>query len=127
MQDAYAAFSRNDIPTLMTYVADDIVWARRLRHGVARAHAVRRAGGGRWRTSVRVFANRLPSTCISRNSEPREFLAAADKVVVLGHYNATTPAVVKKLQVDFAMVFTLRHGKVIRFQGFCNSAAINEA
>src|SRR6476659_6405837 len=26
VQDAYAAFSRNDIPTLMTYVADDIVW-----------------------------------------------------------------------------------------------------
>ena len=26
VQDAYAAFGRNDIPTLMTYVADDIVW-----------------------------------------------------------------------------------------------------
>jgi len=26
VQDAYAAFGRNDIPTLMTHVADDIVW-----------------------------------------------------------------------------------------------------
>jgi ketosteroid isomerase-like protein len=33
----------------------------------------------------------------------------------------------KSFKSDFAMVFTLRNGKVIRFQEFCNSAAINDA
>jgi ketosteroid isomerase-like protein len=52
--------------------------------------------------------------------------ASGDTVVALGHYTATTPAG-KGFDSDFAMVFTIRDGKVIKFQEFCNSAAINAA
>lgn len=58
--------------------------------------------------------------------EPQEFVATGDKVVALGHYTATTP-VGGSLDSDFAMVFTLRDGKVVRFQEFSDSAAINAA
>jgi ketosteroid isomerase-like protein len=47
-------------------------------------------------------------------------------VVALGHYTATTP-VGDSFDSDFAMVFTLRNGKVARFQELSNSAAINAA
>ena len=58
--------------------------------------------------------------------EPKEFIATGDKVVALGHYTATTP-IKKGFESDFAMVFTLRNGKVTHFQEFCNSAAIKAA
>jgi hypothetical protein len=58
--------------------------------------------------------------------EPKEFVATGDKVVTLGHYAGTTPAK-KGFDSDFAMVFTLRNGKVTHFQEFCDSAAINAA
>ena len=41
-------------------------------------------------------------------------------------YAATTP-VKKGFDSDFAMVFTLRNGKIRRFQEFCDSAAVDEA
>jgi len=47
--------------------------------------------------------------------EPKEFIATGDKVVALGHYRAPTP-IKKSFDSDFAMVFTLRNGKVTRFQ-----------
>jgi len=47
-------------------------------------------------------------------------------VVALGHYTATTP-IKKGFDPDFAMVFTLRNGKIAGFQEFCNSAAVNAA
>ena len=47
-------------------------------------------------------------------------------MVALGHYTATTP-MKRSFDSDFAMVFTLRNGKVIGFQEFCNTAAINAA
>jgi uncharacterized protein len=58
--------------------------------------------------------------------EPKEFIATGDKVVAPGHYTATTP-VGKSFDSDFAMVFTLRNGKVTAFQEFTDSAAVNAA
>jgi ketosteroid isomerase-like protein len=58
--------------------------------------------------------------------DPKEFVSSGDKVVALGHYAATTPPG-GSFESDFAMVFTLRNGKVVRFQEFTNSAAINAA
>jgi len=122
VQDAYAAFGRNDIPTLMTHVADDIVWV-----GVyGTASHVPTSGERRGKAAVDEFFKQVAEHVHFNEFEPKEFLAAADKVVVLGHYAATTP-VKKSFKSDFAMVFTLRNGKVIRFQEFCNSAAINDA
>ena len=47
-------------------------------------------------------------------------------MVALGHYTATTP-IKKGFDSDCAVVFTLRNGKIARFQEFCNSAAVNGA
>ena len=58
--------------------------------------------------------------------EPEEFIAAGDKVVALGHYTATT-SIGKKFNSDFAMVFTVRNGRVVEFQEFTDSAALNAA
>ena len=122
VQDAYAAFGRGDTSALLPNFADDIVWT-----GVYGAGShVPTSGERRGKAAVAEFFQQVAANVNFSRFEPQEFIAAGDKVVALGHYTATTP-VKKSFDSDFAMVFTLRNGKVIRFQEFCNSAAINAA
>jgi ketosteroid isomerase-like protein len=122
VQDAYAAFGRGDIQTLLTYFADDIVWNAVYGTG---SH-VPTSGERRGKAAVAEFFKQVSENVNFSRFEPKEFIATGDKVVALGHYTATTP-IKKSFDSDFAMVFTLRNGKVTHFQEFCNSAAINAA
>jgi len=122
VQDAYAAFGRNDISTLLTYLADDIAW-----HAVYGAGPhVPTSGVRRGKPAVAEFFKQVAANVNFSRFEPREFVATGDTVVALGHYTATTPSG-KSFDSDWAMVFTLKNGKVSRFQEFCDSAAINAA
>jgi ketosteroid isomerase-like protein len=122
VQDAYAAFARSDIRTLLTHFADDIVWI-----GVyGAASYVPTSGERRGKAAVAEFFKQVAENVNFSRFEPKEFVATGDKVVALGHYTATTP-IKKSFDSDFAMVFTLRNGKVTHFQEFCNSAALNAA
>ena len=122
VQDAYAAFGRGDIQALLTNFADDIVWIPVYGTG---SH-VPTSGERRGKAAVAEFFKQVAENVYFSRFEPKEFIATGDKVVALGHYTATTPSK-KGFDSDFAMVFTLRNGKVTHFQEFCNSAAINAA
>jgi ketosteroid isomerase-like protein len=122
VQEMYAAFGRGDIPTLLANVADDIVWVGVYGTG---AH-VPTSGERQGKAAVGEFFKQVASNVNFSTFEPREFIATGDKVVTLGRYTATTP-LKKGFDSDFAMVFTLRNGKVTHFQEFCNGAAINAA
>jgi len=122
VKDAYAAFSRGDIQTLLSKLADDVVWMAVYGAG---SH-VPTAGERRGKAAVSEFFKQVAENITFSRFEPKEFIATGGKVVVLGHYTATTP-MKKSFDSDFAMVFTLRNGQVTRFQEFCNSAAINAA
>jgi ketosteroid isomerase-like protein len=122
VQDAYAAFGRGDIETLLTYLSDDIVWS-----GVYGAGPqVPTSGERRGKAAVNKFFAQVGEHVHFSRFEPKEFIATGDKVVALGHYTASSSAN-RQFDSDFAMVFTLRDGKVTRFQEFCDSAAINAA
>ena len=122
VQDAYAAFGRGDIPGVIANLADDVVW-----NGVygARPH-VPTSDERRGRAAVAEFFGQVAANVNFSKFEPKEFVATGDKVVALGHYTATTPTN-RTFDSDFAMVFTLRDGKVTHFQEFADSAAINAA
>jgi ketosteroid isomerase-like protein len=122
VQDAYAAFSRGDTETLLSKLADDIVWNAVYGAG---SH-VPTAGERRGKAAVAEFFKQVAENINFSRFEPKEFIATGDKVVALGHYTATTP-LKRSFDSDFAMVFTLRNGQVTRFQEFCDSAAINAA
>ena len=122
VQDAFAAFGRGDIQALLTHLADDIAWTAVYGTG---SH-VPTSGERRGKPAVAEFFKQVAENVHFSRFEPKEFVATGDKVVALGHYTATTP-IEKGFDSDFAMVFTLRNGKVTHFQEFCNSAAINAA
>ena len=122
VQDAYAAFQRGDIATLLSYLADDIAWV-----GVyGAAPHVPMSGARRGKAAVAEFFKQVGDNMKFSRFEPKEFIATGDKVVALGHYVGTT-SLGTNVDSDFAMVFTLANGKVTRFQEFTNAAAINAA
>jgi uncharacterized protein len=122
VQEIYAAFGRGDVPMLLSFLADDIVW-----HGVYGTGAhVPTSGERRGKAAVAQFFDQVAKHVSFTRFEPKEFVATGDKVVTLGRYAATTSAK-KHFESDFAMVFTVHNGKVTRFQEFCDSAAINAA
>jgi len=122
VQDAFAAFTRGDIQALLACFADDIVWNAVYGTG---PH-VPTSGERRGKQAVAEFFSQVAANVNFSAFEPKEFVATGDKVVALGHYMASTP-MGKGFDADFAMVFALRNGKVVRFQEFSDSAAINAA
>jgi ketosteroid isomerase-like protein len=122
VQEAYAAFGRGDIEGILERLDDDVVWKAVYGAG---PH-VPTAGERRGKAQVGEFFKQVAQNVSFSRFEPTEFIASDSKVVALGHYAATTP-VGKAFDSDFAMVFTLRNGKVTEFQEFTDSAAVNAA
>jgi ketosteroid isomerase-like protein len=122
VQDAYAAFGRGDVQSILDRLDDGIVW-----QGVyGAASNVPMAGERRGKPAVAEFFKLVATHVNFTRFEPKEFVATGDKVVTLGHYTAKTSAN-KEFDSDFAMVFTMRNGKVTKFQEFLNTAALNAA
>ena len=123
VQDAYAAFGRGDITTLLGYMTDDIHW----QPVIGTAKHVPFSGERKGKASVAEFFRLVAESEDFQQFEPREFIAQGDTVVAIGHYRAVTKATGKTFDADFVMVFTLRDGKVATFREFTDSAGINAA
>lgn len=122
VQDAYAAFGRGDVQGILDRLDDGIVWK-----GVYGAGKhVPTSGERRGKAQVGEFFKQVAENVNFSRFEPKEFIATGDKVVALGHYTAKTP-IGRTFDSDFAMVFTVRNGKVVEFQEFMDSAAVNAA
>jgi len=122
VRQAYSAFSRADIQAVLDTMHDDIVW----KPITGASNYVPTAGERRGKPSVGEFFRILAQSMTFDQFEPREFVAQKDKVVALGYYRATTKGG-RQFESEWAMVFTLRDGKITHFQEFMNSAAINAA
>ena len=122
VQEAYAAFGRGDVQGILDRLDDGIVW-----QGVYGAGSnVPMGGERRGKPAVAEFFTQVAAHVNFTRFEPKEFVATGDMVVTLGHYTAKTSAN-KEFDSDFAMVFTMRNGKVTKFQEFLNTAALNAA
>jgi len=120
VQEGFAAFGRGDIETLLGYYADDIVF----HPAYGTASYVPTSGVRTGKPAVVEFFKTLAETVTFSSFEVEEFIATGDKVVAFGHYAGTT-SVGKTIETDFAMVTTLKDGKITHFKEFCDSAAIN--
>jgi ketosteroid isomerase-like protein len=122
VRDAYAAFLRGDIAALLAMLDEEVDWL-----GVYGAGPqVPNSGARRGRQAVAGFFEQVAASYTFSRFEPSQFVATGDTVVALGHYTATTVRGTG-IDSDFAMVFTVRDGRIARFREFCDSAAINAA
>src|SRR5437763_3308604 len=120
VQDLYAAFSRADIPQILSLLSPDVEWIDPGEPGIPYA------GTYRGTEAVANFFKKMAETTDTLRFEPREYFAEGDRVVALGYYQARSKATGRTAGSDWAMSWVIRDRKVSRFQAFIDTAALAE-
>ena len=121
VQQAYNNFAAGDVPALLAQMDNAIEWQ------LPEMADVRISGTRHGREKVQEFFTQLGSDQEVISFEPREFTATGDTVVAVGHYNWRVRNTGKTFESDFAHVFTLHDGMVVRFREFADTNAIAAA
>jgi uncharacterized protein len=122
VREIYAAFGRGDIPTALAALAEDVEWWE-----PGPTDILPWAGLRSGRDGVARFFRVLDDTEEIEQFEPQEFIAQGDRVVVLGHERCRIKSTGRNYDNQWAMVFTLREGKVAGFRAYHDTAAIAAA
>jgi uncharacterized protein len=117
----YAAFSRGDIATILSSVADDVSWefeapADLLSSGIR--HSPK---------EVAQYFTAIAGQSIDHKLEMTEFFSSDDAVAAFGRYQGTIKATGIRVDTPLAHYFKFRDGKVIRFVQLSNTGATLEA
>lgn len=121
VKEAYHRFQSGDIPTLISTLDDDVTFHTR------GPSIIPTAGTFRGHEGVANYFKKLAESEDVLAFEPRMYLAEGNTVVALGHYQGRTRATGRPLDFDWAQVFTLRDGRVVRWENFFDTAAVAEA
>ncbi len=117
VQQIYEDFKRGDIKALLNLLSVNIEWQ------LPEIENVPFAGKRRGHEEMGQFFECLVDTQEVQHFDPREFIARGDKVLALGHYAWRVKSTGREFGGDFAHVFTVRDGKVVRFHEYMDTAA----
>jgi ketosteroid isomerase-like protein len=117
VEQAYNNFKTGNIDALLSLMSEDITWTLPEMEGVPFAGA--RTG----RASVGEFFQSVGTSQDVVSFEPRELIAAGDKVIALGSYTWRVKANNREFSSDFAHAWTIRDGKLIAFHEYTDTAA----
>ena len=120
IQNAYAAFAKGDVPSVLQLMDADIEWTE----------AEGFPYGGTYHGQQAIVENVFMKLATEWNGycvEPEEFLNAGDRIVALGNYSGTYKATGKSMKVPFAHVWTLRDGKLVKFVQYTDTLKVSEA
>jgi ketosteroid isomerase-like protein len=121
VQQAYNNFAAGDMPALVAQMDSSIEWE------TPEMADVRISGTRHGVDKVQEFFSFLADDQEVISFEPREFTSNGETVVALGHYNWRVRATGKTFESDFAHVFTVHNGMVVRFREYADTNAIAEA
>ena len=111
VQELYAAFGRGDVPAILGRMTDG--------PGPPQVPYAGRYGGPE---QVGSCFGRLAETLDIEEFAPTKFLAQADRVVVLGSIRARVKDTGRAYDNEWAMAWTMRHGKVAGWQIYEDTA-----
>ena len=118
VQEAYAAFQRGDIQSVLDRLSDEIVW------NTPGPPAQMPLGGTRkGQNEVMSFFSMLMETEDIEHFEPVEIVAQGDKVVSFVSFRCRFRATGRTYETELAHVFTIRNGKIAAFREFYDTAA----
>ena len=121
IKDAYDAFRRGDVPTILGAITDDVEWETQ------GPPQIPYAGKVRGKEAVAQFFRTLSQTEDVEAFEPKRFFADGDMVVVLGHYAARVKTTGRKAEADWVHTFTFRGDKVAKYCEYMDTAAYAKA
>jgi len=121
IQAMYGAFGRGDIAGLLAMLTDDVHWEHKGSIGLPYM------GVFRGKAAVQQWFGRVAELDGIEAFEPREFLAGPDHVTVLGWERTRALPAGGVFETDWVHVFGLRDGRVCRFVGAYDTAAVAKA
>ena len=116
VQEAYAAYKRGDIQTILDRLSKDVEW---IAPGVEPV-----AGTYHGPDEVARFFRQVNEISEFSSFEPGEYVAQGDRVVVLGRYKGIVRNTGRVYECDWAMAFTLQNGMISKFQEYTDTAAL---
>jgi uncharacterized protein len=121
VKQAYQHFKNGDIQSILGLLSEDVEWTQFEIEGVPFS------GTRRGPERVGEFFSQIFDTEEVLHFEPRELVAQGEKVVALGDYAWRVKSTGREYETDFVHVFTVRDGKVVRFQEFMDTAVVGWA
>jgi len=115
--EGYQLFQAGDIPHLLERYHDDALWIE------PEAEYVPFAGRHNGKAEIAQFFQTLDAEAQALRFEPKEFIAEGDKVVVIGEATWLCKQTGRSYDSPWVHVFSLRDGKVARFESFQDTAA----
>jgi ketosteroid isomerase-like protein len=123
VKQAFAEFKRGDIPAVLSCLGTNVQWNTL----TGLAGKLPMAGSRHGLNGVRDYFRILAEQVTIEEFEPQHYVAQGDRVVALGHYRMTIRRNGRHFASDWAMVFTVRDGKILSFTEFTDSAGLREA
>jgi uncharacterized protein len=119
VKDFFAAIGRGDREVLLALVAEDIEW-------IIPGEDWPLAGTHRGRAGL---ANLLEtaSKSIETSTEPREFVAQGDRVLVVGFARGKIKATNKTFEDDWIFAITVRDGRLTNIREYVDTQALARA
>ena len=121
VHQAYQHFKNADIQSVLGLLSEDVEWT------LFEIEGVPFSGTRRGPERVGEFFSQVFDTEEVLHFEPRELVAQGDKVVALGNYAWRVKSTGLEYETDFVHVFTVRGGKVARYQEFMDTAVVGAA
>ncbi len=118
VQEFYAAFKRGDIAGALDTLADDVSFFI-----PGPKDLIPFVGQRQGRNQVAQFFAKLAEMQDAEQFELREFIAQGDKAVALGHYRWRIESTRRSYSSDFVHAFTIRDGRVSKFQEYLDTDA----
>ncbi|WP_420897023.1 nuclear transport factor 2 family protein [Kitasatospora aureofaciens] len=116
----YLASARGDLAALRSTLAEDVEWTEMAGFPLA----------GTYRTPKGVIAHvmeRLAAEWDHWTAHDDTYVVDGENVVVLGRYTAVHRNTGKPLSVRVAHHFTVRGGRIVRFEQFTDTALVRDA
>ena len=123
VRDAYDAFGRGDLPTVLGLMDPDIEWSE------AEGNPYQPSGKA-WRGQDAIVENLFVKIVEDYDGtfviHPNEIYDAGDTVVVEARYTGTFKATGRQLDAQVCHIFKVRDGKVTSFQQFVDTAQMQD-
>ena len=114
----YEAFGRGDLDAMLKLYSPDAEWV------TPGPPELPLAGTRRGPAEIAQFFGLLNELIEVQSFEVRTFVADGDHVVVLGFESSRFKPTGKVISFDWAHVFTLEDGRIVRFQDYYDTAAV---
>jgi uncharacterized protein len=119
VQDAFAAIGRGDMQGLLALSAEDIEWIIPGEWPLAGTH--------RGHAGLADLLQKASEMVETSFTEPREFVAQGDRVLVVGVSKGRVKATNRTFEDHFVFAITLRNGKVTNIREYIDTLALARA